>query len=316
MSETPRTTLPPRLTRGDPYTGTPKPNTRTSTSQSSFLNVNTTIADKPEPVFADRQSGVLFTSGLIRATGDRVTVQKFCKAHGLAPTLHLVIPPSSPPPPPSAAAVPTSSTTNEHPPLPSFALTLASPTTTGPPHSPIHHHPTGPRAFSRTSYDSEIMSAPRHMRVPYLPQYCIHTLRPYVPLTNCALCAIQLQACETWWYSRNPPKQQRQQQQQGLAAGLKRSSMRLLGVPQVLPADCTPTTRSIYYALGLPLGKLDESCIDWDVVDTILFIRSRLPRRHRNRELPAGSFRKEVPSSSPSRIRVLFRRARRFFNTL
>ena len=92
--------------------------------------------------------------------------------------------------------------------------------------------------------------------------------------------------------------------------------MRLLGVPQVLPADCTPTTRSIYYALGLPLGKLDESCIDWDVVDTILFIRNRLPRRHRNRELPAGSFRKEVPSSSPSRIRVLFRRARRFFNTL
>jgi hypothetical protein len=137
------------------------------------------------------------------------------------------------------------------------------------------------------------------MRIPYLPQYCAHTLRPYVPLTKCALCEIQILACETWWNSRNPMK-------------------RLLRVPQVLPADCTPTTRSIYYALGLPLGKLDESCIDWDVVDAIMFIPGRPPRRLCGRQLPAAIFRESSsPTTSPrSRIRVLFRRARRFFSIL
>jgi hypothetical protein len=34
-------------------------------------------------------------------------------------------------------------------------------------------------------------------------------------------------------------------------------------------------TRSIYYALGIPLGDLDESCIDWDVIDAIMFMPSR-----------------------------------------
>lgn len=85
-------------------------------------------------------------------------------------------------------------------------------------------------------------------------------------------------------------------------------SMMMLCAPQVLPADCTPTTRAIFYALGLPLGRLDESCVDWDVVDAIMFIPSRpLPRRSNSKKPPA------VRGSSSSRIRVLFRLARHFF---
>jgi hypothetical protein len=41
------------------------------------------------------------------------------------------------------------------------------------------------------------------MRIPHLPQYCAHTLRPFVPLTDCALCEIQIPACEIWWNSRH-----------------------------------------------------------------------------------------------------------------
>src|SRR6266436_4432136 len=185
-SETPRTTSRPRITRGEPIASTtPKPNTCTSQPH-SFLDANTPIADNPDPVFADCQSGVIFTSGLIRATGDRVTVREFCKAHGLAPTLHIVPPPSPSPPTshPATATTPTTSHSNEQPPLPSFALTLASPITV--PHSPIHPPNLPPRSFTRLSYYKEISRAPRHMRIPYFPQYCAHTIRPYVPLSNCA----------------------------------------------------------------------------------------------------------------------------------
>lgn len=88
-------------------------------------------------------------------------------------------------------------------------------------------------------------------------------------------------------------------------------SMMMLCAPQVLPADCTPTTRAIFYALGLPLGRLDESCVDWDVVDAIMFIPSSRPppRRGNSKKLAA------VRGSSSSRIHVLFRRARHFFST-
>jgi hypothetical protein len=323
-SESPRTTLRPRVTRGGQFTGTtPKPETRTS--QSFLLAVNTSIADKADPVFADRQSGVIFTSGLIRASGDRVTVREFCKARGLAPTLHLVIPSASDSAATAAAAAaaaPTSGTTNferqssassngrksARPPLPSFALTLASPTTTGP-RSPIHYPTSIQKTFTYLSYYKEASRAPRHMRIPHLPQYCAHTLRPFVPLTKCALCEIQILACEIWWSSRHHDSMAT-----ATAAGLKR----LLRVPQVLPADCTPTTRSIYYALELPLGQLDESCIDWDVVDAVMFMPSRPPRRYLGRKPPAAAFRESSSSSSSSRsrVRVLLRRARRFFSTL
>ena len=292
------------------------------TSQSSSLAVNTSIANNDDPVFADRQSGVIFTSGLIRASGDRVAVREFCKARRLAPTLHLVIPSSSFPAsdPAAAAAAPTRATHVEHDPygeknaysdllpvLPSFALTLPSPSTG--PESSILYPTSVKRTFTRESYLDEVERAPRHMRIPHLPQYCAHTLRPFVPLTKCALCEIQILACEIWWNSRN---------HDGMAmSGLKR----LLCVPQVLPADCTPIIRSIYYALGLPLGSLDESCIDWEIVDVIMFVPSRRSRWNCSRQPqpPAAAFLVSSSSSSlsrsRSRMRLIFRRARRFFST-
>lgn len=191
-----------------------------------------------------------------------------------------------------------------HPPslYPTFALTLPSPNAIAP--SPIDYPTSVQRTFRRHSYIEEVFRAPRHMRIPHLPQYCIHTLRPFVPLTKCALCEIQILACETWWNSRNPK----------LNARMKR----LLRAPQVLPADCTTTTRSIYYALGLPLGNLDESCIDWDVVDAILFMPSRRPRHYFRRQYLEPKYFGSSSSSSSSRssMRVLFRRARRFFGIL
>ena len=236
-------------------------------------------------------------------------MREFCKARGLAPTLRLVIPLA----PDSAVVAPTIATDAKQqrpsplngsrisrptPTLPSFSLTLASPTTTL--QSPIHYPTSVHTTFTRLSYLKEASRAPRHTRIPYLPQYCAHTLLPFVPLTKCALCEIQILACETWWNFRNPT-----------ASGLKRS----LQVPQVLPADCTQTSRSIHYALGLPLGELDESCIDWDIIDAIMFIPSRPLRRRRDRQLLMTIFREPSSSSSRSRVRVLIRRAHRFFST-
>ncbi|KAH9987695.1 hypothetical protein BJV77DRAFT_772103 [Russula vinacea] len=335
-SESPR---PCTTTTPCPRTGT------TTTTQEGPHTPATTCTSQPSPlVFADRDSGVVFSSGLIRASGDRVTAHEFRKARTrggrrLAPTLHLVIPS------PSAAALTTITTEQQQAPsekdvvveggscpsLPSFALTLASPIT---PRSPIHPQTDPPNPFTRASYYAQVARAPRHptsrnnnttrrMRIPYLPQYCAHTLRPFVPITssNCPLCAIQLLACETWWNSRSShththththtprPPSSNLKHRDGLEEGEGwPMSMMMLCAPQVLPADCTPTTRAIFYALGLPLGRLDESCVDWDVVDAIMFIPSRpLPRRS-NSKKPAA-----VRGSSSSRIRVLFRRARHFF---
>ena len=252
-------------------------------------------------------------------------MREFCKARGLAPTLHLVIPSSSSSTSDSAAAAAAAPTRaiyvdveqdpyggeNAGPDLlPSIALTLPSPSIV--PESPILYPTSVKRTFTRESYLDEVERAPRHMRIPYLPQYCAHTLRPFVPLTKCALCEIQILACETWWNSRNHDGRAT-----AAAAGLKK----LLCAPQVLPAECTSTIRSIYYALGLPLGKLDETCIDWEVVDVIMFLPSRPSRWSRSRQPPplAAAYLASSPSllssSSRSRIRVMFRRARRFFST-
>ena len=95
----------------DQTTETPKPDIHTS--QSSPV-VNTSIANKDDPIFTDPQYGVIFTSGLIRASGDHVAMREFCKARGLTPTLHLVIPPSASDF--TAAAVPTCTTHGEQDP--------------------------------------------------------------------------------------------------------------------------------------------------------------------------------------------------------
>ena len=103
------------------------------TLQSSSLDA---IADKDDDApfafaFADRASGIVFSSGLIRASGDRITAQEFREAgRGLAPTLHLVIPSLTTTKQQDASsedseAGKVSSCSSAS--LPSFAPTLASP---------------------------------------------------------------------------------------------------------------------------------------------------------------------------------------------
>ena len=213
-------------------------------------------------------------SGLIRASGDRVAVREFCKARRLAPTLHLqvVIPPFAS----GSTAAPTHATHVEQDPyegenacpdllpvLPSFALTLPSPSTVL--ESPALYPTSVQRTFMRESYLDEVERVPHHMRIPTSPS-TVHTLRPFVPVIKCELREIQILARETWWKSRNHDSMAT-----STVAGLKR----LLCVPQVLPADCTPTIRSIYYSLGLPLCIFDEPCINREVVDVIMFPSSR-----------------------------------------
>ena len=77
------------------------------------------------------------------------------------------------------------------------------------------------------------------MQFSHLPQYCAYTLLPFVPLTKCEICEFQIPACETWRKSRD---------HDGMG---KLAAKSLLYVLQVHPADCTPTLRSIYYALAL-----------------------------------------------------------------
>jgi hypothetical protein len=60
--------------------------------------------------------------------------------------------------------------------------------------------------------------------------------------------------------------------------------------------------RAIHYALGLPLGELDRKCVDWDVVESIIF----MPR-------PCRVIKKASVRAS-SRVRGLFRRARHAFS--
>jgi hypothetical protein len=73
-----------------------------------------------------------------------------------------------------------------------------------------------------------------------------------------------------------------------------------LRVPAVLPSMCDVETRSIYYALGIPLGKLDRSCIDQEIVDSIV-----IPRR--TALVCRGNKKTAVRGSS--RMRTLVRRA-------
>jgi hypothetical protein len=47
-----------------------------------------------------------------------------------------------------------------------------------------------------------------------------------------------------------------------------------------LRGACTPKTRAVYYALGLPLGPLERACIEQDTVTAISFMR-QLPRSRR-----------------------------------
>jgi len=143
------------------------------------------------------------------------------------------------------------------------------------------------------SYYALAARAPPTSRVPYLPQHCSHTLRPFAPLSSCKLCALQLLACETWWHSRNGNDDN---SNHGAAAGAT------LCAPQVLPAACTPTTRAIFYALDIPLGELDQSCVDMDVAESIVLISRSAAQRRVNK--------KSVVRASSSRMRVLFRRMR------
>jgi hypothetical protein len=47
----------------------------------------------------------------------------------------------------------------------------------------------------------------------------------------------------------------------------------MLYAPNVLPAVNTPRTRAVYYALRLPLGRLEPAWIDLDDVIAITFMR-------------------------------------------
>ena len=208
-------------------------------------------------------------------------------------------------------------------PLPSFTLTLASPVMS--PRSPIHAPPPPGKPFTHASYYAQVARARAPpcstRRIPYLPQYYAHTLRPFIPLTNCPLCAIQLLASKTWYNSRSIHTITHTHTHAGthtpplplskIRGGECRSKMMMtmLCMPQVLPADCTPTTCAIFYALRLPLGKLDESCVDWDVVDTIMFIPSCPSLRHGSSKNATATVRR--PSSSC--IHLLFHRVHHFF---
>jgi hypothetical protein len=57
----------------------------------------------------------------------------------------------------------------------------------------------------------------------------------------------------------------------------------MLCAPQVPAAACTPKTRAVYYALGLPLGSLERACVDQDAITAISFLRQP-PRSRRSGE--------------------------------
>ncbi|KAH9041401.1 hypothetical protein EDB85DRAFT_1923065 [Lactarius pseudohatsudake] len=229
--------------------------------------------------FVDHDSGVVISS-LYTASGERITTHEFqSKSHRvLAPTLYLVIPSTS-----------TGSTG-----LPNFALTLPSPISST--SSPVLLPPPSP--FTRASYLAAAALAPPSQRVPSLPhQRCPHmlfrlTAAPPQHNRCCALCSTQQLACEIWWGSRGS----------------------MLCAPQLPAAASTPTTRAVYYALGLPLGRLECACVDWDVIDAISFMR-QTPRCTSS---SCGISVKSKPvdvvtrAPAPSRIlRVFVRRARR-----
>ncbi|KAH9973191.1 hypothetical protein BGW80DRAFT_1497959 [Lactifluus volemus] len=136
--------------------------------------------------------------------------------------------------------------------FPNFTLTLATPIS---PCSPIF--PQSPTSavlpFTRSTYLAEASLAPPTARAPNLPLYCLHTF--------CTL----------------PPLETTSPQTSAKTSGEKAESdtASLLCAPRLLPSASTLTTRALYYALGIPLGDLDPSCVDWDVVESIRFMHHR-----------------------------------------
>lgn len=200
--------------------------------------------------------------------------------------LRIIVPSSSPSSGPAPA--PTAADTSTKQPrrrLPLPAITLTPPTPISP-RSPIHPSSPTDSPYTPKSYHHLACRAPARARVPYLPRHCPHTLGALVSArtSGCALCAVQLLACDTWWWSASATLQ----------------------APRVLPAECTPTTRAVYYALGMPLGELDRACVDWDVIKSIVFI----PPAYRI----GSNISKKPAVRDSSRIRGLFRRARRVFS--
>jgi hypothetical protein len=137
--------------------------------------------------------------------------------------------------------------------------------------------------YTSASYYDLARRAPLTERVPYLPQFCPHSVRSFVPppTSGCGLCSRQLLACDIWfsWSS---------------------ASMGKLQAPAVLPATCTVETRSIYYALGIPLGEINRSCVDREIVKSIIISR-RTAVAYRDVKKPA--------THGSSRVRTLIRRA-------
>ncbi|KAI0297552.1 hypothetical protein B0F90DRAFT_1738050 [Multifurca ochricompacta] len=270
----------PRFSRGERHGPDPCSSQCVSSSQGSF----TSEKEQTTAAFVDRDSGVVF-SHLYKANGERITVQEFQrKTEGeLAPTLRLVIPSS----PSTTPAYEEKEEENSGFDLPCFALTIPSPSS---PRSPVIP-PSPMEPFTRVSYITAAACAPSTMRVPYLPQFCPHTIRPHVSPRSCQVCTLQLLACDIWWYSRCETR---------------------LCAPLLLPATLTPTTRAIYYALELPLGNLDQSCIDWDVVEVILFMRrgATAPAANASPRSCKGHHPVVQSVRVSSRIRMLLRRAR------
>ncbi|KAI9453564.1 hypothetical protein BJY52DRAFT_1214103 [Lactarius psammicola] len=272
----------PRLSRGSCHTPDPCRSQRASSDSDS--------SSSPTAAFVDHDSGVVF-SGLFTASGECITTHEFqSKPHRvLAPTLCLIIPNSG---------------TNSSK-LPGFALTVPSPISpTQHPSSPVLPPPS---PFTRTSYLAAAARAPLSSLVPSLPpQRCPHTpirftlaaAAPPQQSRCCALCSLQQLACEIWWSSRGP----------------------MLCAPQLPAGASTPTTRAVYYALGLPLGRLDHACVDWDVVAAISFMRQphRIKSSRSTCSNSSGVGIKSKPAVVVTRVpalsrilRVFVRRARR-----
>ncbi|KAI9444573.1 hypothetical protein H4582DRAFT_1909837 [Lactarius indigo] len=207
-----------------------------------------TPRSRPPVAFVDHDSGVVI-SNLYTASGERITTQEFqSKPHRvLAPTLYLVIPSNT-----STAAAATAV-------LPNFALTLPSPISSTsspvllPSFSPFTQRVLpSPPACSCAS----LLARPQSSRTSVARTLLFRLPRatsaaPQQPTRRCALCSTQQLACEIWW------------------------------------AASTPTTRAVYYALGLPLGRLERACVDRDVVAAISFMRQ--PPRVRNSSSASSS---------------------------
>ena len=212
-------------------------------------------------------------SGLYTASGERITTHEFQTKP------HRVLAPTL------FLVIPDSNTSSSS--LPSFALTVPSPISPTFPSSPI----PAPSPFTREAYLAAAVSAPSTSRVPSLPpKRCPHMLY-LLPSHCCARCELQQLACEIWWGSRGA----------------------MLCAPQVPAAACTPKMRAVYYALGLPFGRLERSCVDLDAVTAISFMRQSSRSRRCSQSSDTSIKSKPVVVTrvpAPARIlRVFVRRA-------